>query len=153
MSLHKGLTVAENERLAIHGEECGENNKVLGKIQRHGYRSYNPQKPELGTNRQHLTEEAGDVFISVMLLIMAGDLSLEEVNERIRHKLSKMSDWMRSPENVELVKKLYEQLYGLSGSGGISCLFSIPPIPRSDLDFPPANFDLLSGSISSKKSP
>jgi NTP pyrophosphatase (non-canonical NTP hydrolase) len=68
------LTPAELERLAFIAEECAEVIHVVGKIMRHGYESTHPSKPELGTNRQRLSEELVDVLASIQLLDAEGDL-------------------------------------------------------------------------------
>lgn len=62
MSNHfNNLSPAEAERLAMLAEECAEVIQVVGKILRHGYESYHPDKPET-TNRDLLTEELSDLY-------------------------------------------------------------------------------------------
>ena len=65
----KSLTPAEAERLALLAEECAEVIQAVTKILRHGYESFNPDRPELGNNRSHLERELGDVeAIQLMML-------------------------------------------------------------------------------------
>ncbi len=56
-----GLTPSEDERLAMLAEEASEIIKAVTKIQRHGYESYNPDKPEEGSNRRQLRKEMTDL--------------------------------------------------------------------------------------------
>lgn len=54
-----GLTPAEEERLAVLMEECGEVIQIVGKIIRHGYDSRHPDGGP--TNRELLDKEVLDV--------------------------------------------------------------------------------------------
>jgi len=56
-----GLTPAQAERLAMLIEECGEVIQIAGKILRHGYDSYHPDRPHM-TNRWLLQMELTDLF-------------------------------------------------------------------------------------------
>jgi hypothetical protein len=61
MSEHfNGLTPAQAERLAMLAEECGEVIQIIGKILRHGYDSYHPDRPHI-TNRELLQRELTDL--------------------------------------------------------------------------------------------
>ena len=75
------LTPAEDERLAYLMEECGEAIQIIGKIMRHGYESYNPHKPELGSNRSLLQNELGDVLRAIRMLADAGDLDRRALDQ------------------------------------------------------------------------
>jgi|SRR5882762_8221559 len=70
------LTPAEDERLALLLEECGEVIQIIGKIQRHGYESYNPLDPidERKSNRYLLQTELGDLLASINLMESASDI-------------------------------------------------------------------------------
>ena len=54
------LTPAQAERLAMLIEECGEVIQIAGKILRHGYNSYHPERPHI-TNRELLQQELTDL--------------------------------------------------------------------------------------------
>lgn len=54
------LSPAQAERLAMLAEECGEVIQVIGKILRHGYDSYHPDRPHI-TNRELLQRELTDL--------------------------------------------------------------------------------------------
>lgn len=54
------LTPAQAERLAMLIEECGEVIQVAGKILRHGYDNYHPDRPHI-TNRELLQRELTDL--------------------------------------------------------------------------------------------
>lgn len=68
------LTPAQLERLAILSEELGEAIQVIGKIIRHGYKSFNPYKPEIGDNRKQLTVELADVQQAINMLTSSKDI-------------------------------------------------------------------------------
>lgn len=56
-----GLTPAQAERLAMLAEECGEVIQIIGKILRHGYDSWHPDRPAI-TNRMLLEKELTDLI-------------------------------------------------------------------------------------------
>lgn len=67
------LTNAEAERLEMLDEEAKEVGVAKSKIVRHGYDSYNPDKPEDGDNAQQLQREITDFFACLHMMIEAGD--------------------------------------------------------------------------------
>ena len=69
------LTEAEQERLVLLMEECGEVVQAVSTILRHGYESTNPKIPNSETNRQALEREVGDALSAAYRLVNAGDLS------------------------------------------------------------------------------
>ena len=71
-----GLSAAETERLALLGEECAEICKTIGKIQRHGYASRNPDIAGSATNREDLEHEVGNVLWAIDLMAHCGDISM-----------------------------------------------------------------------------
>ncbi len=83
------LTDAEAERLALLLEELGEIQQAIGKILRHGYESTHPAFPDGLTNRQHLQKELGDAAARAQLMVCAGDIDAEYVNECAREKTAK----------------------------------------------------------------
>lgn len=80
------LTPAEDERLSLLVEECGEVLQIIGKIKRHGYESYNPFDENKTTNRKLLEKELGDLMFSINLLWNRGDVDALEVN---KHEINK----------------------------------------------------------------
>ena len=73
MAPFNGLTNAEGERLEILAEEANEVAIAKSKIVRHGYESYNPDKPEDGDNATQLQREVTDFFAALHMMIEAGD--------------------------------------------------------------------------------
>ena len=66
-----GLSPAQAERLAMLAEECGEVIQVIGKILRHGYASFHPDRPHV-FNNELLARELTDLF-AVANMIHARD--------------------------------------------------------------------------------
>ncbi len=62
------LTPAEAERLSLLLEECGEVIQVIGKIQRHGYDSAHPDRPDV-SNKALLAFEVGHVLAAMDMLL------------------------------------------------------------------------------------
>lgn len=86
------LTPAEAERLAILSEECAEVIQVIGKILRHGYESGHPQSEF--TNKEDLQKEIGDVAAVIDMMIKAGDLNEDSIEESFDAKPEKMSKYL-----------------------------------------------------------
>jgi NTP pyrophosphatase (non-canonical NTP hydrolase) len=79
------LTEAEQERLAILIEECGEVVQAACKVLRHGYDSDNNGKlPE--TNRKALEREIGDLCHAVRRMQGAADVDALEIMDRALSK-------------------------------------------------------------------
>lgn len=87
------LHADEDEALAILAEEMGETLQAIGKVQRHGYESYNPETGDGRTNRDMLTYELGDVLAAIELLVAMGDVGRVALNSRREHKLRKLLKW------------------------------------------------------------
>jgi NTP pyrophosphatase (non-canonical NTP hydrolase) len=87
MEHFNGLTPAEDERLAWLSEECGELIQAIGKIQRHGYESHNPNDPNHQGNRADLQMECGDVFAAIALLYRNNDIDYDGMMRRRSDKL------------------------------------------------------------------
>lgn len=77
------LSDAENERLALLLEECGEVIQIIGKIQRHGYDSHDPTDEGGPSNRKLLEREIADVVQAVDLLAGAEDIDPLSVATRL----------------------------------------------------------------------
>lgn len=82
-----GISYPAAERLALLGEECAEVAKEIGKIQRHGYPSRNPDVADSPTNREALEHEIGDLLWAIDLMAHCGDISMLRVkqNDGNRH--------------------------------------------------------------------
>ena len=91
------LTPAEAERLAILAEECAEVIQAIGKIQRHGYESYYPDK----SNRTALTNELGHVMAAGRLMAAAGDIEMQGVLVSRTEKLCNISQYLHHNEVPE----------------------------------------------------
>ncbi len=90
------LTPAEDERLALLLEECGEVIQIIGKIQRHGYESVNPTVPnsEKQTNRSMLEEELGHVRHAIARLVSAEDVQESDIGHFEEEKAAKVERWL-----------------------------------------------------------
>lgn len=73
------MTEAQLERLAILAEELGEAQQAIGKIIRHGYESFNPDKPDHPGNQYDLELELGQIIYITDLMCRAGDLDEETI--------------------------------------------------------------------------
>ena len=79
-----GLSESEQERLSVIMEEMGEMLQIIGKIQRHGYESYNPFDDSKTTNRELLEKELGDFYQGLDMLERAKDIDFMRVNKHIQ---------------------------------------------------------------------
>lgn len=83
------LTAAQDERLALLSEELAEAIQAIGKIQRHGYSSYNPTLPpdKQTDNRSLLEKELGHVWHAVNRMTLAGDLNWDIIDRAGRRQI------------------------------------------------------------------
>jgi len=88
------LSPAEAERLALLAEECAEVIQVVGKILRHGYRSTHPADPNGLDNGELLAQELGDVRAAVTLMLRAGDLDEDLIEEARDSKLERVGQYL-----------------------------------------------------------
>lgn len=95
-----GLTPGEAERLAILAEEAGEVVRAVGKILRHGYDSYNPDKEGHLGNRGELELEIGDFAGIVDLMIEAGDINEDNLLAQATAKLPRIKKYAHHQENA-----------------------------------------------------
>jgi NTP pyrophosphatase (non-canonical NTP hydrolase) len=80
------------EILDILQEECGELIVSASKIRRFGLdNSYK----DGGTQRAHLTQEAGDVMLMIQLLVDHGVFSQQELLEASQKKSEKLKIWSK----------------------------------------------------------
>lgn len=78
------------EILDILQEECGELITAVSKVRRFGLdNSYK----DGGTQRQHLTQEAGDVILLIELLIERGVFTEQQLNDAKQRKADKLRIW------------------------------------------------------------
>lgn len=95
MSAHfNGLSEAEQERLAILIEECGEVIQAACKILRHGYNSVNPLRPQWGTNRESLEKELGHVMHAMWRMENARDLHSAVITEAAQVKADSITPYL-----------------------------------------------------------
>lgn len=99
MNLQNGKpTVSEEEIMVIACEECAEVIQCISKILRFGFDSCNPSN--LGyTNRQHLTNEVGDLIAMMTLMVENNIVNPKEVLDAASRKLDKLK--MFSNINVD----------------------------------------------------
>lgn len=80
------------EILDILQEECGELITAVSKVRRFGFdNSYK----DGGTQREHLTQEAGDVMLMIYLLVEQGVFTVEELQEASNRKAEKLKKWSK----------------------------------------------------------
>lgn len=97
-----GMAKDEIERLAILMEECGEVVLACGKILRHGYESFNPDKIEDGVdNRCDLEKELGDVVYAMRLMYAHADVDFTRVQEFASTKPERIRPYLHCKENIE----------------------------------------------------
>lgn len=86
------MTDKVNEIMGILQEECGELIVAVSKVRRFGLdNSYK----DGGTQRAHLTQEAGDVMLMIDLLIANGVLTEDELNNAKLRKSEKLKIWSK----------------------------------------------------------
>lgn len=72
-------------------EECAEVIVAVSKISRFGIDNYKPGKPL--TNRQHLTDELGDLQAMIDLCIEHGVVDIDALNVAKNAKHKKLKTW------------------------------------------------------------
>ena len=87
----------EREILNIALEECAEVTQAISKVFRFGFESCHPDNPNW-TNRDHLTEEVGDLMCMIHLMMQQGIIERSGVEKAVSGKLAKLAKW--SPEAV-----------------------------------------------------
>ncbi len=86
------ITPAESEICNIFLEECAEAIQAMSKIFRFGWNSCHPDVPNY-TNREHLTEETGDLLCMIKLMIDKGMLNADSLERAANHKLEKLKKY------------------------------------------------------------
>lgn len=88
------LTEAEQERLSIVIEECGEVVQAACKILRHGYESHNPKVEDSESNREALERELGDLSHAILRMEEAEDISSSHILERREYKGDRIKPYL-----------------------------------------------------------
>ncbi len=78
------------EILDILQEECGELVTAVSKVRRFGMDN---EYKDGGTQREHLTQEAGDVTLMIKLLVDNGVFSEQELADAMQRKEDKLKTW------------------------------------------------------------
>lgn len=81
----------EREILLITQEECAEVIQAISKISRFGLDAKHPDRTQ--DNRQHLSEEIGDLLAMIELLVVKDVVSLSDVNAAKKNKIDKLRKW------------------------------------------------------------
>lgn len=98
MNFSNKLDDAQVEALAWLSEECGEVVRIIGKIIRHGYESYDPTKGYSPTNRHLLAEELGHVELAKTLLVKSGELTQNDIDNALVVKAEKVNKYLHFNE-------------------------------------------------------
>ena len=92
MKLGKNTVSKLQEILDILQEECGELITAVSKVRRFGLdNSYK----DGGTQREHLTQEAGDVMLMIYLLVENNVFTIEELQQASNRKVEKLKIWSK----------------------------------------------------------
>lgn len=94
----KKLTEAQAERLDILQEECAEIIQAVSKIKRFGFESTHPRFPEGQTNRDHLEEEIGNLFVILGFLERGEDVDPKKVEAHAHLKSETIGKYLRFQE-------------------------------------------------------
>ncbi len=82
----------QQEIMDILQEECGELIVAVSKVRRFGL--FNTYK-DGGTQKEHLTQEAGDVMLMIQLLVDHGVIDENELKEASERKATKLKVWSK----------------------------------------------------------
>lgn len=108
------LSPAENERLALISEECGEVIQIIGKIQRHGYESYSPFDPEYTTNRTLFEKELADLSVVLGVLYVAKDVDIFKMLQFAEAKVKRLDKYLHhnSIPSESNTKEMMNAIFG-----------------------------------------
>jgi NTP pyrophosphatase (non-canonical NTP hydrolase) len=79
----------EKEVLLIAQEECAEVTQAISKVFRFGLDA----EHNGASNRERLTEEVGDLFCMIQLMIENGIININEVDNASANKKAKLQKW------------------------------------------------------------
>jgi len=85
MKTYRALSPASSERLYLLMEEMAESIQVIGKILRHGYKSYHPDNPH-EDNRELLEKELGHVMCAQQMLHDSVEINLDRISRHAAEK-------------------------------------------------------------------
>lgn len=80
---------SEKEILLIAQEECAEVTQAISKVFRFGLDAMHNG----ASNRQRLTEETGDLFCMIQLMIEKGIININELEQASANKKAKLQQW------------------------------------------------------------
>ena len=80
------------EILDILQEECGELITAVSKVRRFGLEN---SYKDGGTQKEHLTQEAGDVMLMIYLLVENNVFTIEELQQASDRKVDKLKVWSK----------------------------------------------------------
>lgn len=83
------MNEVEKEVLLIAQEECAEVTQAISKVFRFGLDG----EHNGASNRERLTEEVGDLFCMIQLMIETGIINIDEVDNASRNKKEKLQKW------------------------------------------------------------
>jgi len=86
----KATVSKTQEIMDILQEECGELIVALSKVRRFGLDN---MYEDSGTQREHLTQEAGDVMLMIYLLVEQGVFTTEDLQKARKLKEEKLKKW------------------------------------------------------------
>ena len=83
------MNTNEKEILLIAQEECAEVTQAISKVFRFGLHGQHNG----ASNRERLTEEVGDLFCMIQLMIETGIINIDEVDRASANKKAKLQKW------------------------------------------------------------
>jgi NTP pyrophosphatase (non-canonical NTP hydrolase) len=83
------MNKVEKEVLLIAQEECAEVTQAISKVFRFGLDG----EHNGASNRERLTEEVGDLFCMIQLMIETGIINIDEVDSASANKKAKLQKW------------------------------------------------------------
>lgn len=83
------MNEVEKEVLLIAQEECAEVTQAISKVFRFGLDA----EHNGASNRDRLTEEVGDLFCMIQLMIESGIINIDEVDRASANKKAKLQKW------------------------------------------------------------
>ena len=94
----KNLTPAQIERLNYLQEESAEIIQAASKILRFGYENKHPKFPDGRTNREHLEEELGNLFVILGFMVRNEDVDEQRIEAQEHIKAEKIGKYLRFQE-------------------------------------------------------
>ena len=83
------MNESQKEILLIAQEECAEVTQAISKVFRFGLDAVHRD----ASNRERLTEEVGDLFCMIQLMIENKIIDIDEVDKASRNKKAKLQQW------------------------------------------------------------